>query len=86
MSKGEKKLLFDHLWWVLKDNFPDDTIRELDLKYRSLIHNDYGEEDLELYVPKFHGIVLRVGIKCKNNDKKSFFSTSAEYELAKLLN
>jgi len=60
---------------------------EREMKLKTLRNYDeswYGKE-LELYAPKFHDVILRVGIRCKGTDKAKFFMTDAEKELIELL-
>lgn len=79
--------MWEHLRYLLKDNFPNNTEQELEMKYNSLFN--YPEEwwgsKIVLYVPKFRGIVLRVGICCEGTNYKIYFSTDAEKELDEIL-
>ena len=66
---------------------PNDSKEEREMKLKTLRNYDeswYGKE-IELYVPKFHDVILRVGIRCKGTDKAKFFMTDAEKELRELL-
>lgn len=84
---AKKSNLWEHLWYLLKDNFPEDSDEELEMKLNTLQNYDdswYGKS-VTLYVPKFHGIVMRVGIRCEETSQVSYFSTDAERELDELL-
>lgn len=83
----ERKEMFKHLRYLLKDNFPNDTEQQLEMKYNSLFNypEEWWGKEIELYFPKFRGIVLRVGLCCKETNQKTYFSTDAERELEEIL-
>lgn len=85
--KEEKEELWTSVFQLLTENFPNDSKEEREMKLKTLRNYDeswYGKE-IELYVPKFHDVILRVGIRCKGTDKVKFFMTDAEKELRELL-
>lgn len=79
--------MWAHLRYLLKDNFPNDSNEEIKKKLRTLSDYDdsWYDENIVLYVPKFRGITLRVGICCEGTNKAKFFITDAEKELRELL-
>lgn len=78
-----------HIWKRIRReldvNFPEDSESEIDMKIRTLMDNDFKGKELELYIPKFHDIVLRVGIRVKGETKKAYFDTKAGEEFGELL-
>lgn len=85
--KEERNQLWTSLFELLIENFPNDSKEEREMKLNTLKNYDeswYGKE-IELYAPKFHGVVLRVGIRCKGTNKASYYMTDAEKELIELL-
>lgn len=78
-----------HIWERLKReleiSFPNDSESEIDMKINTLKNNDFIGEELELYIPKFHDIVLRVGVRVKGESKKVYFGTKEGEQLNKVL-
>lgn len=78
-----------HIWKRLKReleiNFPTDSESEIDMKIRTLMNNDFKSKELELYIPKFHDIVLRVGVRVKGENKKAYIDTKEGEQLEELL-
>lgn len=82
----ENNNIWERLKILLRENFPNDTQEETELKFRTLRNNDYYGKTLELYVPEFQGAVLRVGICVKGEKKKkAFFVTEAGEKLTQIL-
>ena len=85
--KEEKEQLWTSLFVLLTENFPNDSKEERDMKLKKLRNYNeswYGKE-IEIYAPKFHDVILRVGICCKGTNEAIFFMTDAEKELRELL-
>ncbi len=78
-----------HIWKRLKRefeiNFPNDSADEIDVKINTLMKNDFKCKELELYIPKFHDIVLRVGVRVKGQNKKAYFDTKEGEQLEEVL-
>lgn len=83
----KEKNMWAHLRYLLKDNFPNDSNEETEMKLRTLRNYDdsWYDENIILYVPKFRGITLRVGICCEGTNQAMYFITDAEIELQELL-
>ncbi len=79
--------IWDSLRYLLKNNFPNDSKEDLEKRFNSLYNypEDWYGKEIELYVPQFRGIILRIGIHCKGTNKFSYFSTAAEHELDEVL-
>jgi len=79
----------EHIWKrikrELKINFPKDSESEIDMKIEKLKNNDFIGKELELYIPKFHDIVLRVGVRVKGESKKDYFDTKEGEQLEEVL-
>lgn len=78
-----------HIWSRIKRelaiNFPNDSESEIDMKIKTLRNNDFEGKELELYIPKFHDIVFRVGVRVKGERKKAYFTTKEGEQLKKVL-
>lgn len=78
-----------HIWKRLKRElelyFPKDSKSEIDMKIKSLCDNDFKGKQLELYIQKFHDIVLRVGVRVKGENRKVYFRTEEGEKLDELL-
>lgn len=81
----ESKHIWSRVKRELKINFPNDSEIEIDMKIKKLRNNDFASKELELYIPKFHDIVLRVGVKVKGENKKDYFDTEEGKKLKILL-
>ena len=82
-EKEQKDNLWTQLWNLLVVNFPDDSVEDTRIKFKTLKNYDqswYGKK-IVLYAPNFRGTVLRVGIQCEGTDKAKFFITDAGIEL-----
>lgn len=78
-----------HIWKRLKKEleiyFPTASESEIHKKIRTLMNNDFKGKELELYIPKFYDIVLRVGVRVKGETKKAYFATKEGEQLDELL-
>ena len=81
----ESKFLWKKVYLELERAFPDDSEDEIEMKLRSLRNNDFSQMDLELYLPKFQDVVLRVGIRVKGEKKKLYFPTQYEKVLTDVI-
>lgn len=81
----ESEYIWRRIRRELEINFPEDSKSEIDMKIRTLMNNDFKGKELELYIPKFHDIVLKVGVRVKGEAKKAYFDTKAGKELGELL-
>lgn len=81
------KNMWNQLRQLLKENFPNDSDKELERKFNSLKNYDksWNSKTIVLYAPEFRGAVLRVGIKCEETIEKQYFKTYAEKELLEVL-
>ena len=81
----ESKFLWKKVRLELERAFPDDSADEIEMKLKTLRNNDFSKKDLELYLPKFQDVVLRVGVRVKGEKKKLYFSTQYEKVLADVI-
>lgn len=81
------KNMWNQLRQSLKENFPNDSDKELEMKFESLKNYDesWYSKNIVLYVPNFRGAVIRVGIQCEETGEKRYFKTHAEKELLAVL-
>jgi hypothetical protein len=77
----ESQNIWKRLRVLLEENFPNDSKEEIEMKLRTLRCNDFENKTFELYAPKFHDSVLRVGICVKGENRKAYFSTKLGEEL-----
>lgn len=80
----ESKNIWPRVKRELVKNFPKDSEDEINMKVKTLKNNDF-EGPLELYIQKFHDIVLKVGIRVKGENKKSYYITEEGHYLDKVL-
>ena len=81
----KNKDFFDELRKLIEENFPKRSKEEREEIFQTLKNHDYKGEEIEIYSPTFHGVVLRVGIQVKGTTKHEYYDTDECIELQMLL-
>lgn len=69
---------------ALEENFPNESQQEISKMLKTLESSNY-EGETTPYILEFRGIVLRVGVICKETNQYNYYDTDAGAELSELL-
>jgi len=83
----ERQNIWERLRTLLEENFLNDSEKEIEMKLKTLrnLDSEFEGKPLELYVPEFHGAILRVGIRVKGENKKAYYVTEIGKKLEHML-